>query len=404
MPNLTPNATITLAEQALASPAFGYALLIRAAGSVTPLGHLAMLQGQHGTRVTVDGAPQDPTSDHESIPSGSSVGVTLTQADVSAALPLRALDAEVVLAARDATGAWAEALAWSVTVDLIAPSVNARAWRDPANRILVTVTSGHEDATEATLDSSAGSDTRAWSGARDGQSGAKAFTFTLPEDATDLTATVSDAAGNTASIAIDTPTTRPLDPPLTPHWALPPWLADHGSTAPILTGAAETNATSDNARQQIDPTQAEGGYLDEHARVYGTPRYARERDWQLRERMLAIPKNRATSRTPLEQHLTRVAGVPVRINDAGTGLSEGWVRLDGTHQLDGTWDLGGPGANLDPGSYLVRFDENPRVPMRWLIDELNRLRPAGILPDVRMLRFQTARVGAIAAHRRWSQL
>lgn len=357
-----------------------------------PLNGAQLIGRGHGSSLTIGAVSYPELFAEAHHTAGALVTLTLHQRDVSAALGGNVV-VSLVMLTRTAHG-WDIAQSWPLAVDITAPTIIARAARGADDRILVYIYAAEEDATHAVVSTDQSGDahheisSQPWQGLRSAADGSKAWYFSLPPDAPVAAVGVQDTAGNVARAALRAPPTlgrQPTSP--SPAWELPHWLRRDGDhAAPILEAMAHGLPRIDAAARQVSPADATGPHLDRHARLYGVRRRHTESDTLLRARALAVLRHRFSSRDGLQAHLSEVAGTPIRISDHTTGVNEGWVRLDGSHTLDATWDLGGPGSELPPGGYLVRLAATPTVPLRWLLDELERLRPVGILPEVMMLR------------------
>lgn len=399
--------TLTLSGS-LSSGGDEFKLMLQRVATADPL-EGAQVHNVKGSSLTIAGTTYPGLyAGGVSLAVSDAVSLDLSQADVSRAVG-GDFSAELVLLVATA-GVWSVAAQWSLDVDIHSSPFFHKLVRGAENRLLLSVTAYDENATRCTLGNGlepplyqqlAAQD---WSGVRNMLTGGKSWYFVLDKDLTGLSIAVEDLAGNVLQKEVTVPAKTPSYPGSgTPRWNLPPWLKDEGHTADVLAAIHKGTPNIDETYKQVSPVEASGEYLDEHAPAYGVTRNRGEGDSSLRLRALAVLTGHFSSRDGLQEHLSAVAGTEVRISDSTTGVNEGWVRLDGSHQLDATWNLGGIGAALTPGSYLVRFASSPAVPLSWVLDELQRLRPVGILPDVTHIRMITGGVNrAIVANREWA--
>lgn len=361
-----------------------------------------------GTSTMQFGTTYKKFTDSGTITSGDSVTLTLSQTDLSRTASTPGKKYMSLVTSNDGGTTWTTAFTFPLQIVLTAPDLAIRTTRLPDNTVGVYVRVFDEN-TIGIETKEPGSNivySADWTylNLRDtDKTRAFAFIYNDTKPDTILQITVIDNAGNRNTRAVTAPakltveTTVPFG-----TWDLPFWLPEQNANADFLSTMLDTfqnsGLTLDVARQ-LSPRTANGDYLrNNHAPLYGVTPFPGELDESLRYRIFAIPEGRTNDRLGLEQHLEFVAGADINVIDKTYALSATTIRLDGSHRLDGTYQLGGLGAALNAGEYLVQITQPPVAPVENIIAELNRLRPLGVFPTIEHAMGQTVRLYSRLVH------
>jgi hypothetical protein len=162
------------------------------------------------------------------------------------------------------------------------------------------------------------------------------------------------------------------------HWALPFWLPPVTGINALLFASFAHPFPNPNIPNILNPSNASKTALEIWANLFNLSRFPLEPDESLRLRVTATLTMRGNDLLALEQYLTKFAGTSVKLADRENPASP--VLLDGSHALDGSWQLGGIGGDDLPGEYTVILPLASIIPHDWILSELHRLRPMGLKP------------------------
>ncbi|MBW6396026.1 hypothetical protein KZX47_12815 [Thermus sp. SYSU G05001] len=289
---------------------------------------------------------------------------------------------------------WGVAAQWPLEMDFRPLPVFLYASRAPTGEALVTLVT-HEEAPEfATLSWGQGTLSAPWEGLRRGRDSSPAFLFLLPREAEGEVEGVVRKGERWGRARTTLPPPPPLTAPREVRWRLPWWLPPTGVQGAVLEAIAPVLSALPGLKDLSPATAAEWA-LDRYAHLFAaSPATGESEEWR-RARTLAVGRGLYLSRPALEAHL-RALG-PVSVSDRISARVGFRRKLDGTWRLDGSVQLGsGSGGSLEPGRFEVAFQDLD-LEARHLVQEVERLRPAGTEPVYRALR-TPAKVSLKAAH------